>query len=484
MCAAYIIIYISYYVCARARAIFSIVKNFGRNLKMDRINEVWSLVYDEIKRENNESTFNLWFSDLILSELTETRAVLTAQTVFKRNIIRSSFQNKLEGYFEKIMGFKISVLVISKDEDILNDQIKEDNKAEEKQAPLKKDNEASFYFSANEEYTFDSFIEGNSNKLALAACIAVANHAGFDYNPLFIHGPSGLGKTHLLHAITNHIRSKNPNVNIIYVTSENFTTQLIESISNKTTEQFRNKFRNADLLMIDDIQFIAGRENTQEEIFHTFNALYEKGVQIVLTSDRPARDINPLETRLLTRFNWGITADINPPDFELRAAILSSKAKKKGTELPPDIINMLAENLTDNIRQLEGAIKKLCAIRILSDKPITIEVAREAISDIVKEKVSVNVTIEKVLEIVSKKYGVSEDEIRSKKKTNSVANARQIAMHVLRKTTELSLPKIGKIFNRDHSTVLSSINKVENEIKCNSLFEIEINELIKEIMSV
>lgn len=450
---------------------------------MDRNNEVWSLVYEEIKRDNNESTFNLWFSDLVLTDLTEKQAVLTAQTIFKRNIIRSSFQNKLEGYFEKIMGFKIDVLVIAKDDAVTNSDTKEikDNNAEELSSSDEKSN--SFYFSANEEYTFDNFIVGNSNKLAHAACIAVANNTGYDYNPLFIHGPSGLGKTHLLHAITNHIKKKNPDINIVYVTSENFTNQLIESISSKTTEQFRNKFRNADMLMIDDIQFIAGRENTQEEIFHTFNALYEKGVQIILTSDRPARDINPLEDRLLTRFNWGITADINPPDFELRAAIISSKAKSKGTELTPDIINMLAENLTDNIRQLEGAVKKLCAIKILSDKPITLEVAREAISDIVKEKVSVNVTIEKVLETVSKKYGVSEDELKSKKKTSSVANARQIAMHVLRKTTDLSLPKIGKIFNRDHSTVLSSINKVDNEIKCNSLYEIEINELIKEIMT-
>lgn len=449
---------------------------------MDRINEIWSLVYEEIKRDNNESTFNLWFSDLVLSELSETRAVLVAQTVFKRNIIRSSFQSKLEGYFEKIMGFKINILVIAKDDDISAiDAVNENSSHKENEATIKA--EDTFRFSANEEYTFDNFIVGNSNKLAHAACVAVANHAGFDYNPLFIHGPSGLGKTHLLHAITNHIKKKNPNVNIVYVTSESFTTQLIESISNKTTEQFRNKFRNADLLMIDDIQFIAGRENTQEEIFHTFNALYDKGVQIILTSDRPARDINPLEDRLLGRFNWGITADINPPDFELRAAILTSKAKNKGTELPPEIINMLAENLTDNIRQLEGAIKKLCAIKLLSDKPITLEVAREAISDIVKERVSVNVTIEKVLETVSKKYGVSQEEMKSKKKTSAVANARQIAMHLLRKTTELSLPKIGKIFGRDHSTVLSSINKVDNEIKCNSLFEIEINELIKEIMA-
>lgn len=447
---------------------------------MDRINEVWSLIYEELKRDHNESTFNLWFKELILSELTENRAVLITSSIFKKNILTSSFKTKLEKYFENIVGFKTNVVIIAKEEEELNEKPEIEIINEEENPD---DETKSFFFAANDEYTFDNFIVGNSNKLAHAACIAVANNTGYDYNPLFIHGPSGLGKTHLLHAITNHVKKKNPDINIVYVTSENFTNQLIESISNKKTEQFRNKFRNADVLMIDDIQFIAGRENTQEEIFHTFNALYEKGVQIILTSDRPARDIKPLEDRLFTRFNWGVTADINPPDFELRAAILTSKAKNKGIDLSPEIINMLAENLTDNIRQLEGAVKKLCAIRILSDKDITIEVAREAISDIVKDKVSINVTVEKILETVSKKYGISVDEIKSKKKTSNVSNARQIAMYILRKITELSLPKIGRIFARDHSTVISSINKVDNEIKCNSLYEIEVNELIKEIMT-
>lgn len=460
---------------------------------MNQIEEVWPLVYEQMKREINQSTFDLWFSGLTLIELTETKAVLLAVNIFKRNILKSSFQTKLEDIFEKIMGVKIKVSVVAAEDlekesaDAVSSNTedqKSDFSNEESTKTEKSENTEESFFNGNEGYTFENFIVGNSNKLAHAACVAVANNTGYDYNPLFIHGPSGLGKTHLLHAIANHIKKKKPNINIIYVTSEDFTNQLIKSISSKTTEQFRRKFRNADMLMIDDIQFIAKRENTQEEIFHTFNALYEKGVQIILTSDRPARDINPLEDRLLTRFNWGITADINPPDFELRAAIITSKAKSKGLELSPEIVNILAENLTDNIRQLEGAVKKLCAIKILSDKPITLNVAKEAIGDIVKRnQVSVNVTIDKILDTVSKRYGVTVDDLKSKTKTNNIANARQIAMYILRRTTDLSLPKIGKLFNRDHSTTLSSIKKIENEIKCNSLFEIDVNELIKEIMS-
>ena len=451
---------------------------------MDNLMEIWSLIFEELKKNVNESTFKLWFEELILTELTEKRAVLTANNMYRKNILNNSFKGKLEEVFESVLGFHIDIIVIAQGENIEKYNELSDSEPEKKieEVKLTSIDEVS-YFTGNEEYTFDNFIVGNSNKLAHAACVAVANNTGYDYNPLFIHGPSGLGKTHLLHAITNHIKKKNPNINIVYVTSEDFTNQLIESISKKTTEQFRNKFRNADMLMIDDIQFIAKTETTQEEIFHTFNAIYEKGVQIILTSDRPAKDIKHLEDRLLTRFDWGIAADINPPDFELRAAIISNKAKSKGITLSPEIINLLAENLTSNIRQLEGAVKKLCAIKILSDKEITLEVAKQAISDIARDKVSVTVTIDKVLETVSKKYGISVDDLKSKSKTNNISNARQIAMFVLKKTTDLSYPKIGSIFNRDYSTVIASVKKIDNESKCNSLFEIDINEIIDEVQS-
>lgn len=443
-----------------------------------------------MKKNINQTMFDLWFRDLTLDSISETTAVIRTKTMFNRNVLADSFYSKIEQIFEEVIGFKVKIEIVADNDplgrptEIVKEETPSEPVADIKKATVEdtESDEVSF-FTGKDGYTFENFIVGNSNKLAHAACIAVANNRGYDYNPLFIHGPSGLGKTHLLHAIANHVKSKGQDVNIIYVTSEDFTNQLIQSISNKTTEKFRNKFRNADMLMIDDIQFIASRENTQEEIFHTFNALYEKGVQIILTSDRPARDINPLEDRLLTRFNWGITADINPPDFELRAAIIKSKASSKGVELSSDIVNMLAENLTSNIRQLEGAVKKLCAINLLSEKALTLEVAKEAISDIVRDKVSVNVTIDKILETVSRKYGVTPEDLKSKARTSNITNARQIAMYITKKMTDLSLPKIGNLFNRDHSTTLSSIKKIENEIKCNSLFEIDVNELIKEIGS-
>lgn len=452
---------------------------------MDRLDEIWNPIYKELENEYPFTTFDLWFRELKLTEFSEKSATLLTTNFFKKRILRESFIPKLTQIFEKVVGFKVDIKIIST-EDLSNPS---DNEAAVKTESIveKSDEEDEIsagelkYFTGNEGYTFDNFIVGNSNKLAHAACIAVANNIGFDYNPLFIHGPSGLGKTHLLHAIANHIQKESPDKSIVYVTSEQFTNQLIKSISNKTTSDFRNKYRNADILMIDDIQFIASRENTQEEIFHTFNALYDKGVQIVLTSDRPARDIKPLEDRLLTRFNWGVTADINPPDFELRAAILTSKARSKGLELTPDIVNLLAEELTDNIRQLEGAVKKLCAIKILSEKEIDLEVSTNAIKDIINEKKQSNITVEKILDAVSKKYGVSIAELKSKTKVSNVANARQIAMYIMRKRLDLSYPKIGSLLNREHATVISSVDKIEKEIKCNSLFEIEIRELVNEI---
>ena len=454
---------------------------------MDRLEEIWAPVYKILESEYPFTTFDLWFRELKLTEFSEKGATLLTTNHMKKRILIESFIPKLTQIFEKVVGFKVNITIISPEdlnkpsEDKVNTKIESSN--ENINADEEEDDPSGelTYFTGNEGYTFDNFIVGNSNKLAHAACIAVANNIGFDYNPLFIHGPSGLGKTHLLHAIANHLKKKSPEKAIVYVTSEQFTNQLIKSISNKTTSEFRNKYRNADILMIDDIQFIASRENTQEEIFHTFNALYDKGVQIVLTSDRPARDIKPLEDRLLTRFNWGVTADINPPDFELRAAILTSKARSKGLELTPDIVNLLAEELTDNIRQLEGAVKKLCAIKILSEKKIDLEVATNAIKDIMNEKKQSNITVEKILEVVSKKYGVSIAELKSKTKVSNVTNARQIAMYIMRKRLDLSFPKIGSVFNREHSTVIPSVEKIEKEIKCNSLFEIEIKELVNEI---
>ena len=333
----------------------------------------------------------------------------------------------------------------------------------------------------NFEYTFDNFIVGSSNKFAHAACTAVAANPAMNYNPLFIYGPSGLGKTHLLYAITNEIKKKKPNVKIIYIKGEDFTTQFIEALAAQMTNEFRNKYRCCDVLLIDDIQFIAGKTSTQEEFFHTFNALYEEHKQIILTSDRPPRDMKTLEDRLKTRFEWGLLADIQPPDFELRTAIIKKKAEQVGIIIPEDVLTYLAENLRSNIRQIEGAMKKLGALAFLSGQEITMEVARGCIADLLGGEEPVSVTVDKIFSAVYKKYGITKEDLIGKNRSREIAQARHIAIYLIRKITEMSLPNIGKIFNRDHTTALASYETIEKRIKTDAILTLDIGEMTKEV---
>jgi len=333
----------------------------------------------------------------------------------------------------------------------------------------------------NSDYTFENFIVGSSNKFAHAACIAVANAPATAYNPLFIHGPSGLGKTHLLYAITNRIREKRPDANIVYVKGETFTNQLIESISDYQQAQFRAKYRQADVFLIDDVQFIAGKPSTQEEFFNTFNELYEAKKQIILTSDRPPKEIKTLEDRLKSRFEWGLIADIQPPDLELRIAILRKKALDMGVDIPIDVLNFLGENLKSNIRQIEGVIRRLGAYSNLSKRPITVEMARENISDVISGAEPVKVTQDKIFHAVARKYGVTVEDIRGKRRTREIAQARHVCIYIMRTVTDLSLPSIGRVFNRDHSTILSSIDTIQAKIREDASLENDIDDLIKEI---
>ena len=332
-----------------------------------------------------------------------------------------------------------------------------------------------------DEYTFDNFIEGESNKFAKAVCFAVANGMSEDSNPLFLYGNSGLGKTHLLYAIMNHMKKKDPNIKIVYKKSETFINELINAISNHSTAEFKEKYRSADVLMIDDIQFIAGKESTQEEFFHTFSALYESEKLIILTSDRPPKEINPLMERLRTRFEWGLIADIQPPSFELRIAIIKKKSEDMGLTIPSHLIDYLAERLNNNIRQIEGILKKLYAISSFSGIEISKETIDNVISIVDPGNIPNDAMVEKILKQVSKKHGISVEDIKSKKKTDSIATARHISIYIIRKLTDLSLKEIGKVFGRDHSTVISSINKVELNIRTVKNFESDLNLIIKEI---
>ena len=333
----------------------------------------------------------------------------------------------------------------------------------------------------NQKYTFSNFIVGNSNKFAHAACVAVAERPATDYNPLFIYGQSGLGKTHLLYAITNELIKKKPDINIIYTKSEDFTNYLVECLKDRAMDRFRQKFRSCDVLLIDDIQFIAGKDSTQEEFFHTFNALYEEHKQIILTSDRPPSDIKTLEYRLKTRFEWGLIADIQPPEFELRLAIIKKKSEQAGINIPDDVCEFLAENLRTNIRQIEGSIKKLRALSFLTGTDITMEMARGCVAELLGGAEPVSVTVDKIFAAVYKKYGIPKEDILGSRRTKEIAFARHVTSYLIRNITEMSLPNIGKLLGRDHSTIISSIDTIEKKLRTDKIFNIEIEQMIKEV---
>ncbi|NLK39424.1 MAG: chromosomal replication initiator protein DnaA [Clostridiales bacterium] len=466
---------------------------------LDDVKNVWSLVKDKMKEDFSQTTLDLWFGNLDLISLTESRAVFMINSDFKRNIIINKYHDIISTHMADILGFEVEIIILSNEKGLVDIEGIEQISASVPQPQSitsvspsfsgEKDNlsmDSSAYHNdsvkyVSKEYTFDNFIVGNSNKFAHAACIAVANNPSTAYNPLFIYGQSGLGKTHLMYAITNQISINFPNSNIIYIKGEEFTNQLIDSISKQHTIKFRDKYRNADVLLIDDIQFIAGKESTQEEFFHTFNSLYEEHKQIILTSDRPPRDIKTLEDRLKTRFEWGLIVDIQPPDIELRMAIIKKKAAAMDLRLPNDVVTYLADRLKSNIRQLEGAIKKIAAMSFLTGSEVTLELAKNAISDLLSGSEPVNVTIDKIFNTVSKRYNIPTEVIKSKKRTDNIANARHICIYLLRSLTELSLSSIGSIFSRDHTTILSSVRKIEKDIEQNPLFETEISDLIKEV---
>lgn len=452
---------------------------------MQSFDEVWEVVLDAMTEEFSKPFISLWFSNLKLAFLDKKKAVFIAKTNFYRDTIEEKHKYKIAKYLDYALGYNVEIILLSEEEgphDLSKygvDNNEENSKNEEAETAAKISVPQAIQ---NHSYTFENFIVGSSNKFAHAASIAVANEPiDNEYNPLFIHGPSGLGKTHLLNAIMNRIRELNPNTRIVYVKGEEFTNKLIESIATKTTAQFRDMFRNVDVLLIDDVQFIAGKESTQEEFFHTFNAIYEEGGQIILASDRPPREMIFLEDRLKNRFESGILADIQPPNLELRIAIMKDKAEKKGFNISYDILDYLAKNLTSNVRQLEGAINKICAQSFLINTTITLEMVKETVSDMISSKTGVFVTPEHIIKIVSQKSGIPEDDIKSLKRSGPIAFTRHKCVYLIHKLTNMSYSKIGTYFKRDRTTMMSSVKSVEQEIKINSIYEEEINDLIKEI---
>ena len=476
---------------------------------IEEIMAIWEMVKEQLKSRLSRTAVDLWFGELQFKSFENNTITFTTTSEFKLGIIKDKYISMVEEEFENMMGFHIGVEVEFNGEPADVEALKKQIFGQipeieyDKESPVRALEQLGEQINnivtsvtgqpakpvalgstmpiVNFEYTFDNFIVGNSNKFAHAACVAVAENPAQNYNPLFIHGPSGLGKTHLLYAITNEIKRKNPAANIIYIKGEDFTNQMIESLAKSAMSQFRDKYRTCDVLLIDDIQFLAGKVSTQEEFFHTFNALYEDGKQIILTSDRPPKDIKPLEDRLRTRFEWGLIADIQPPDIELRIAIFKNKIKQAGITVPDDVITYLAENLRSHIRQIEGAVKKLVAIKFLSGKDIDMEIAHNCMSELLGNAEPISVTVDKIFAAVDKKYNVKKSDLTGKSRVKEIANARHIAIYLIRTLTEMSLPNIGKIFNRDHATVISSIDNVEKRLDSSQQFEAEINEIIKEI---
>ena len=419
------------------------------------INELNTKAKELLKTEVTGISYSTWISNIEIFSVDDTTITIMAQNTVHKDMLESRYLSLLKNTFSFITHKNYDVKIIC-EEDMPKDE-----------APVIPTNTPNSS-NLNPKYTFNSFVVGNNNSFAHAAALAVAEAPATAYNPLFLYGGVGLGKTHLMHAIGNEILKNNKNASVLYVSSEKFTNQFINAIKDNKNEMFRNKYRNIDVLLIDDIQFIAGKERIQEEFFHTFNTLHDDGKQIIISSDRPPKDIQPLEDRLRTRFEWGLIADISNPDYETRMAILKKKAQLDNIIIDDDVLVNIATHIDTNIRELEGALNKLIAYSTLSNSPITIELSNKAISDVVSHHNKV-LSIEYIQEVCAKYFNVTVEDLKGSRRSADIAFARQVAMYFCRDVANLSTPKIGQAFGkRDHSTVMHGCNKIANEIKENT----------------
>ena len=410
---------------------------------------VWAKVLSHMEERLGAVTVSAWFDDAEVVELTEEQLILYSASDFRREIIRRRCTDYIQDALKEIFNSDAKLIVYG----------------DEELAAFQSRGKANASMDFNPQFTFENFVVGPSNRFAHGAAFAVSTTPGQVYNPLFIYGPPGVGKTHLLYAIANGIRRTNPDANIVYIKGDQFTNELVSAIKDGKNIEFRSKYREADLFLIDDIQFIAGKETTQEEFFHTFNKLYEEHKQIVMTSDRKPSDMLTLEERLRTRFEWGLIVDIQPPDYETRMAIIKAKAISLGLELSDDVCNYIAVNVTNNVRQLEGTVKKIMAYRDLNNMPLDLPNVSRAIDDMFKNEGNALPTPNLIISQVCKFYSIDETVLRGTLKNKGTAEARQVAVYLIRKLTNLSTPDIGKELNKDHSTILYSIKKVEAALK-------------------
>ena len=434
---------------------------------MNSLNDIWQEIMRILSSQLTPTAITTWFSDCEPIEIDDCRLVLHTTTDFKRSIICSRFGETIKNALSDLFSCDFDILVLAGDE--INDYTSV--KKEENSLP------------EMEGYTFDRFIVGNSNKFAHAAAIAVAQNPGKTYNPLFIYGNSGLGKTHLLLSIGQEIHDRDPAKKIAYVKGDEFTIQLVKAIKDGTAEEFRMKYRNVDLFLVDDIQFIAGKQATQEEFFHTFNNIYEAGHQIVITSDRPPIEMSLLDDRLMSRFQGGLMADIQPPDIETRMVITRAKAAQLGLVLEDDAVAYIAETITSNVRQIEGVIKRLTAYREILDSTIDTAAVKRAIKDVVRIGTFIP-SPQLIIRESARYFQLSEEDLRGQNRSKATATARQISMYLIRTLTNLPLKEIGAEYgDRNHSTVLSSIRKVEEMIKEDPMYSAAVRDITSNINS-
>lgn len=444
---------------------------------VSNLDNIWKDVLKVIKVELTEVSYNTWLKTIIPISMNNRKIVLAAPNDFTKGILEGRYLNLIKNAIKEVTkeDFVIQFIIPG------DEQVSNYNQNNNVVAEVQENTQRS---QLNPKYTFDTFVIGNSNRFAHAASLAVAEAPAKAYNPLFIYGGVGLGKTHLMNAIGHYILSQNPNSKVVYVSSEKFTNELINSIREYKNEEFRNKYRNIDVLLVDDIQFIAGKEGTQEEFFHTFNALHENNKQIIISSDRPPKDIPTLEDRLRSRFEWGLIADVQAPDLETRIAILRKKANIESILVPDDVMLYIASNIKSNIRELEGALIRVVAYSSLTNRDVTEELAQEALKDILSNSKPVEITVDLIKEVVSKTFKIKMEDFQSKKRTRAIAFPRQIAMYLTRELTDLSLPKIGDEFGgRDHTTVIHACDKINGDIKIDEDLKRKIDDVISSLKS-
>ena len=430
---------------------------------MNSATDVWNRVIKILSVDLTSTAISTWFDDCRAVEFYDNRLFLHTSSDFKKSVIEERFAPSIRSALCELFSGNVDIVIL--DDDGLNSL----NEAQKESD-----------HSNTEDYTFERFVVGISNKFAHAAALAVSDgQARQNYNPLFIYGDSGLGKTHLLHAIRHSIFLKYPHYNIVLVKGDTFTNELIDAIQRGKNVEFREKYRSADLFLMDDIHFIAGKESTQEEFFNTFNTLYELGKQIVFTSDRPPSDIFRLEDRLRSRFESSLIADIQPPDTELRIAIIRNKATQLGVVLSDDVTSYIADTMTSNVRQLEGAVKMIIALRDIMDEDITVTSVSKRFKEVFKASEDVLPTADVIIDETAKYFLLTPDDLKGQRRTRDTARARQISIYLIRKLTNLSLKDIGSLFGRDHTTVLSSIRKIEENIKTSP----DISKIIRDITS-